>query len=67
MDRQCYFEKKNIDYIDYKDTDLLKKFLTPHAEIYGREKTGLCAQHQRELTKAIKRARYMGLIPYRAT
>lgn len=66
-DQQCYFEKENIEYIDYKNVDLLKKFLTPHAEIYGRKKTGVCAKHQRQLEKAVKRARFMGLLPYKAT
>jgi small subunit ribosomal protein S18 len=50
--------------IDYKDTEFLKKFLNPHARILSRRRTGLTAKRQRELARAIKRARFMGLLPY---
>ena len=49
---------------DYKDTDRLKQYLNPHARIYGRKRTGLDARSQRALAEAIKRARFMGLLPY---
>jgi len=61
---QCYFSKNNIKYIDYKNTELLKKFLDSHARIVSHKKSGICAKHQRELSNAIKRARFMGLLPY---
>jgi len=61
---QCYFSTNNIKYIDYKDTETLKKFLNPHARILAAKRTGVCAKHQRQLAQAIKRARFMGLIPY---
>ncbi len=62
--KQCYFSKNNIKHIDYKDTDILKKFLNPHARMLARKKTGVSAKSQRQLSEAIKRARFMGLIPF---
>jgi len=61
---QCYFSTNNIKYIDYKDTETLKKFLNPHARILARKRTGVCAKHQRQLAQSVKRARFMGLLPY---
>lgn len=54
----------NIKYIDYKDVELLKIFLTPHGQIMGKKRSGLTAGQQRMLATAVKRARYMGLLPY---
>ena len=51
-------------YIDYKDVEMLKKYLTPHARIQSRKNTKLSAGAQRNLAQAIKRARFMGLLPY---
>ncbi|OHA88690.1 MAG: 30S ribosomal protein S18 [Candidatus Zambryskibacteria bacterium RIFCSPHIGHO2_01_FULL_43_27] len=53
-----------IQHIDYKDVELLKKHLNPHARILSRRKTGLSAKSQRELALAIKRARFLGLLPF---
>jgi small subunit ribosomal protein S18 len=53
-----------IKRIDYKDVELLKKFLNPSGRIRPRRFTGLSATRQRELARAVKRARYMGLLPY---
>ncbi len=61
---ECYFTKNNIKYIDYKDVELLKKFLNPHSRILSRKRTGVCAKKQRELAMAVKRARFMGLLPF---
>jgi len=61
---QDYFSSNNIKYIDYKDIEILKKFLNFNARILSRKKTGLTAKHQRELTRAIKRARFLGLLPF---
>jgi len=61
---QDYFSKNNIKYIDYKDVETLKKFINPHARILSRKKTGLTAKNQRNLAQAIKRARYMALLPF---
>jgi small subunit ribosomal protein S18 len=62
--KQDYFNENNIKYIDYKDVDLLKKFLNPHARIIGKKRTGISAKNQRHLATAIKRARFMGLLPF---
>jgi len=59
-----FFKKHNIKHIDYKDTDILLKFVNPHGRILNRRVTGLSAKNQRAVTLAIKRARFMGLIPY---
>jgi len=61
---QCYFSANNIKHVDYKDVELLKKFINPHARILKRKTGGVCAKHQRSLSNAIKRARFMGLLPY---
>lgn len=60
----CYFSVNNIKHIDYKDIEVLKKFLNPHARIMAKKRTGVCAKHQRMLAEAIKRARFLGLLPY---
>ena len=62
--KQDYFSSNNIKYIDYKDVEVLKKFINPNARILARKRTGLSAKHQRKLTQAIKRARFIGLLPY---
>ncbi len=53
-----------VDYIDYKDTDTLKSYLTPHARIQSRKRTQVSSKHQRGLALAVKRARFLGLLPY---
>ena len=60
----CYFTKNKIDYIDYKDVELLKKFISPNGKITPRRVTGTSAKYQRMLATAIKRARQMALLPY---
>lgn len=64
MKKQDFFNQNNIKFIDYKDTELLTKFLNPHARILNRRKTALTAKNQRALANAIKRSRFMGLLPY---
>ncbi len=64
MKKQCYFSQNNIKHIDYKDVDLIKKFINPHARMLSRDKTGVTAKNQRKLAMAIKRARYMALLPF---
>lgn len=64
MKKQCYFSQNNINYIDYKDVEILKKFLNPHGRIIARSKTGVTAKNQRKLAEAVKRARFMGLLPF---
>ena len=60
----CYFTKNKIEYIDYKDIELLKKFISPNGKITPRRVTGTSAKYQRMLSTAIKRARQMALLPY---
>ncbi|MCR8969854.1 30S ribosomal protein S18 [Facklamia sp. 7083-14-GEN3] len=60
----CHFCANHIDYIDYKDTDLLKRFISEKGKILPRRVTGTCAKHQRTLTNSIKRARIMALLPF---
>lgn len=64
MKKECFICKNNIQTVDYKDTDLLRKFLTPQAKIANRRRTGVCAFHQRKVAAAIKRARMMALVPF---
>lgn len=59
----CYFCKGKLTP-DYKDFDTLSKFVTDRARILGKTRTGVCSKHQRRLSVAIKRARFLGLIPY---
>jgi small subunit ribosomal protein S18 len=56
-----------IDYIDYKDTALLRKFISDRGKIRARRVTGVTAQQQRQIAKAIKNAREMALLPYTST
>ncbi|HET7627699.1 MAG TPA: 30S ribosomal protein S18 [Bacillales bacterium] len=60
----CYFTVNKIKYIDYKDVDLLKRFISERGKILPRRVTGTSAKYQRPLTRAIKRARQMALLPY---
>lgn len=60
-------EREEIElkkFIDYKDVAYLKQFVNPHAKIMAKKRTGVPAGKQREITEAIKRARYMALLPY---
>jgi small subunit ribosomal protein S18 len=61
---QCRFCRGGIQYIDYKDVDTLQKLLTNRGKIYSRKRSGNCAGCQRKAKKAIKRARFMALLPY---
>ena len=62
--RDCYFCKANIKKIDYKDKEILSRFIDPLGKIKTTRYTGTCAKHQRKLAKAIKKARIMGLLPF---
>ena len=64
MKKECYFTANNIEHIDYKDVETLKKFINPHGRILTTKRTGVSAKSQRKLANAIKRARFMGLMPY---
>lgn len=60
----CIFCKERIDYVDYKDVAMLRKFISERGKIRARRVTGNCAQHQRDVAAAIKNAREMALLPY---
>ena len=62
----CYVTTNKITKIDYKDVDLLKRFVSDRGKILPRRVTGTSAKYQRELTVAIKRARHMALLPFSA-
>ncbi|HLD86070.1 MAG TPA: 30S ribosomal protein S18 [Patescibacteria group bacterium] len=62
--RVCYFCINGLSDVDYKDTRILQKFLSGYVKILPRRRTGTCTKHQRKLSLAIKRARFMALIPY---
>lgn len=59
-----FFSTNNIKHIDYKDIEVLKRFLNPHGRLLSRRKTGLSATNQRKLATATKRARFMALLPF---
>ncbi len=61
---QCRFCREGSKYVDYKDIDVLQKLLTNRGKIFSRKRSGNCAGCQRKVKTAIKRARYMALLPY---
>ncbi len=60
----CQFCVDKCQHIDYKDTVKLRRYLSERSKILPRRATGTCAEHQRQLTEAIKRARQIALLPY---
>ena len=62
--QQCFFCSQNLREIDYKEVDLLRRFTSSQAKIIDPKHTGVCASHQRKLAEAVKRARFMGLLPF---
>lgn len=62
--RGCILCEHNIDFVDYKDDRFLRRFTNERGKIIPRRITGATAMHQRMIAKAIKRARYMALLPY---
>ena len=62
----CQFCADKTETIDYKDIEKLKKYVTERGKILPKRITGTCAVHQREVTRAIKRARIVALLPYTA-
>lgn len=55
---------KGVAYVDYKDIENLRRMMSPNGKIYGRKRLGTTAREQRMLAQAVKRARFMGLLPY---
>lgn len=63
-DKECVFSKAGVKYIDYKDVDVLRRFINDQGKILPRRVTGTSAKYQRQLSKAVKRARHLGLLPF---
>jgi small subunit ribosomal protein S18 len=61
---QCRFCRRGIKYVDYKDLETLEKLLTNRGKIYSRKRSGNCAACQRKVKRAIKRARFIALLPF---
>ncbi|MEA1926463.1 MAG: 30S ribosomal protein S18 [Patescibacteria group bacterium] len=62
--KNCYFCANDIKQIDYKDVILLRRFINTVGKIIPTRRTGTCKKHQRVLSKAIKRSRIIGLLPF---
>ncbi len=62
--KSCDLCDDDVETVDYKDPDLLDRFLTDRGKILPRRATGACTRHQRQVAEAVKRARFLALIPY---
>ena len=62
--KACPFCETRVRFLDYKDDRTLGRFITDHGKILPSRLSGVCARHQRQLAIAVKRARYLALIPY---
>lgn len=62
--KSCLYCKKRIKFVDWKDVSNLEKFLSVYGLIENRSRTGLCAKHQKQVARAIKKARIMALLPF---
>jgi small subunit ribosomal protein S18 len=63
-EKQCFFCSQNLEDIDHKDIEILRRFVSGQAKIVDPKHTGTCARHQRKLAQAVKRARFMALLPF---
>ncbi len=63
-EKYCYFCVNGIKDIDYKDGQLLRRWTSSYSKIVPKRRSGVCSKHQRKLANAIKRARYMAILPY---
>jgi small subunit ribosomal protein S18 len=61
---KCFFTEAGIEYIDYKNTETLERYINDQGKMLPRRITGTSAKHQRQLTRAIKRARHLALLPF---
>ncbi len=62
--KYCYLCVNNITDVDFKDTQLLRRFISSYMKIVPRRRSGVCSKHQRKLATAIKRARFMAMLPF---
>ena len=65
--KQNPLKAAKVELVDYKDTTLLRKFISDRGKIRARRVTGNCSQHQRDVATAVKNAREMALLPYTST
>ena len=65
--RSCRFTRLKVEFVDWKDVQTLQRLSTGQGKILGRKRSGTCALFQRKVRNAIKRARFMGLMPYVGT
>ena len=65
--KPCPFCREENAYIDYKDTGLLRKYISDRGKIRARRVTGCCTQHQRDIAMAVKNSREVALLPYTST
>ncbi len=63
----CGFCANKIAHVDYKDVDMLVRYISDQTKIESRRKSGVCSKHQRELARAIKRARHLAMVPMSRT
>jgi len=61
---KCRFCREKTDEVDYKDVAVLSKLVTQHGKMFSRKRGGNCASHQRSCKRALKRARFIALMPY---
>jgi small subunit ribosomal protein S18 len=61
---KCFFTEAGIEYIDYKNVEMLGRFINDQGKILPRRITGTSAKHQRQMTRAIKRARHLAMVPF---
>jgi len=61
---RCRFCREKVRLVDYKDVDGLQKQCTQQGKLHSRKRSGNCAYHQRRMQDAVKRARFLGLLPY---
>jgi len=64
QNKNCYFCQNEIKEIDYKDIQTLQRFISSYAKIMPRKRSAVCAKHQRKLAQAIKRARFLAILPF---
>jgi len=62
--KSCDFCAEKVKEIDYKDVETLRNYVSPHGRILPKKRTGVCAKHQRQLARAIKKARHLALLPF---
>lgn len=65
--KACVFCREEVSHIDYKDLNLLRKYISDRGKIRARRVTGNCTQHQRDIATAVKNAREMAMLPYTST